>query len=239
MKLPWTRHTKDDRSQAGAPESNPSAPNQPEQAADAPGENTPEGAGGKTQGKGRPTPKRRDAAGARRGPLPPAPLTGAEARARRKALAGPKLSRDERRAQGAARRERQTQARERMLAGEEAYLLPRDKGPVRAYVRDVIDSRRSVSGAFMPVAFVMIGASLIAPAKFQVFAAPAMLVLLAAMVLEGLWLGRKVNNLVRLKFPDSTEPGLGLGWYAFSRATQMRRMRVPKPRATPKDKDQV
>ena len=38
------------------------------------------------------------------------------------------------------------------MAGEDAYLLPRDKGPVRRYVRDVVDSRRNVLGLFMPAA---------------------------------------------------------------------------------------
>ncbi|MEU2126712.1 DUF3043 domain-containing protein, partial [Nocardia niwae] len=41
-----------------------------------------------TAGKGRPTPKRRDAQGKRRGPVAPAPLTAKEARARRKAARG-------------------------------------------------------------------------------------------------------------------------------------------------------
>ena len=36
-----------------------------------------------------------------------------------------------------------------MLAGEDEYLLPRDKGPVRAYVRDFIDARRNLVGLFM------------------------------------------------------------------------------------------
>jgi hypothetical protein len=224
VKLPWTRHAGEDRPEADLPE-----PNQSEQTTASPG---------KTPAKGRPTPKRKEAAGGRRGPVPPAPLTGAEARARRKALAGPKLSRAERKAQSVQRREKQSEARERMMAGEEAYLLARDKGPVRAYVRDVIDSRRSLAGAFMPIAFVMIGASLLAP-QYQVLATPAMLVLLVAMVIEGVWLGRKINNMVLAKFPGTTETGFGLAWYAFTRSTQMRRMRVPKPRVTPKDKDSV
>ena len=40
------------------------------------------------------------------------------------------------------------------MAGEEAYLLPRDQGPVRRYVRDIVDSRRNVLGLFMPVALI-------------------------------------------------------------------------------------
>ena len=112
--------------------------------------------------KGRPTPKRNEARrNARKGPVAPAPMTAAEARARRKTLAGPKLSREERRAERTASRARMTDRRERMMAGDEAYLLPRDQGPVRRYVRDVVDSRRNVLGLFMPstlgLLFIMFG----------------------------------------------------------------------------------
>lgn len=49
-----------------------------------------------------------------------------------------------------------TERRERMMAGEEAYLLPRDRGPVRRYVRDVVDSRRNLLGLFMPSALTLL-----------------------------------------------------------------------------------
>src|SRR5215475_13158954 len=59
----------------------------------------------RTDPKGRPTPKRSDARrNARKGPVAPAPMTAAEARARRKSLRGPKLSREERRAERVASR---------------------------------------------------------------------------------------------------------------------------------------
>ncbi len=86
-------------------------------------------ASGTTAPKGRPTPKRDSSR--RRGPIAPAPMTTAEARRRRKELRGPKLSRDERREDKVARRAAMSERRERMMAGDDDYLLPRDKGPVR------------------------------------------------------------------------------------------------------------
>jgi hypothetical protein len=56
-----------------------------------------------TAPKGRPTPKRSEAA-RKRGPVAPAPMTSAEARKRRKELGGPKLSKDERKAEKLTRR---------------------------------------------------------------------------------------------------------------------------------------
>ena len=191
-------------------------------------------ASGTTAPKGRPTPKR-DAA-RRRGPIAPAPMTTAEARRRRKELRGPKLSREERREDKVARRAAMSDRRERMMAGDDDYLLPRDKGPVRRFARDIVDSRRiSVLGLFMPAALALIFIMLAVP-QVQYFISPAMLVLMAIMVIDGFFLGRKVNRLVDAKFPDNTESGWKLGFYAASRASQLRRMRAPRPQVNRGDK---
>ncbi len=183
----------------------------------------------KTDPKGRPTPKRTDARRqTRKGPVAPAPMTSSEARARRKSIAGPKLSRGERRADKAASRARLTDRRERMMAGEEAYLLPRDQGPIRRYVRDVVDSRRTMLGLFMPVALTLMFATFAVP-QVNLYLSPAMLFLMALMGVNGVVLGRKVGRMVDVKFPDNTESRWKLGFYAASRASQMRRMRTPKP----------
>lgn len=186
-----------------------------------------------TAPKGRPTPKR-DAR--KRGPVAPAPMTAAEARRRRKEMRS-KLSREERRADKAARREQMTQRREKMMAGEEAYLLPRDRGPVRRYVRDLVDSRRNVLGLFMPSALGLIFVMLAVPSvQVQRLISPAMLVLVLIMVIDGFILGRRVNRKVDAKFPDNTETGWKLGFYAASRASQLRRMRAPRPQVNRGDK---
>ncbi|MGB3352155.1 MAG: DUF3043 domain-containing protein [Mycobacterium sp.] len=189
-----------------------------------------------TAPKGKPTPKRSEAS-RRRGPVAPAPLTSAEARKRRKELGGPKLSREEKKAQRSERRSDMSKRRERMMAGEDAYLLPRDQGPVRRYVRDVVDSRRNLLGLFMPSALGLIFVMLAVPSvQVQQMLSPAMLVLVLVMVVDGFILGRKVNRLADQKFPDNTETGWKLGFYASSRASQLRRMRAPRPqveRGTP------
>jgi len=74
--------------------------------------------------KGRPTPKRREAEQARRRPLVP------DGRGDRKAL----------KAQAKVRREREYQA---MITGDDRNLPPRDKGPVRRWVRDYVDARHN------------------------------------------------------------------------------------------------
>jgi hypothetical protein len=156
-------------------------------------------------------------------------MTSAEARARRKSLAGPKLSREERRANSAVRRAEMADRRERMMAGDERYLLTRDQGPVRRFVRDVVDARRNVLGLFMPSALMLLFVMFAVP-QLQLYISPAMMLLMALMMLDGLILGRKVARRVDEKFPEDTESRWKLGLYAASRASQMRRMRAPRPR---------
>lgn len=185
--------------------------------------------GGKvTEGKGRPTPKRRDAESRRRGPVAPAPMTSKEARERRKA-ARKSQSKEERKAESAKRRADANERRNRMLAGDEKYLLPRDRGPVRAYVRDLVDSRRNLVGLFMPLALVLIMTMFLGPV-IQQYVTLAMFAMMVLMVIEGIYLGRLVNKKVRARYPDSTDGGFKLGWYAFVRASQIRKLRAPLPR---------
>ncbi|NKY86343.1 DUF3043 domain-containing protein [Nocardia veterana] len=184
-----------------------------------------------TAGKGRPTPKRRDAQGRRRGPVAPAPLTAKEARERRKAMRG---NREERKAAAAERRAAAADRRARMLAGEDKYLLPRDRGPVRAYVRDLVDARRNLVGLFMPLALVLILTMFLTP-QVQAYVTLAMIVMMLFMVAEGFVIGRIINKRVRERYPDDTTSSWSLGWYAFVRASQIRRMRAPKPRVSPGD----
>ena len=181
-----------------------------------------------TAPKGRPTPKRSDGSSTKRGPTVPAPMTAAQARARRKAIAGPKLSRQERQAAKTARRSQMTDRRQRMMAGEEGYLLPRDQGPVRRYVRDVVDSRRNVLGLFLPSLFVLMFVSFGVP-QLQIYLSPAMLVLMLAMAVDAVVLSRKISKLVDNKFPSNTESRWKLGLYAAGRASQLRRTRAPRP----------
>ncbi|MBU9765581.1 DUF3043 domain-containing protein [Mycobacterium sp. TNTM28] len=197
---------------------------------------TPAGSAPTTAPKGRPTPKRNEAA-KRRGPVAPAPLTAAEARQRRKELRGPKLSKEERKIERITRRADMADRREKMMAGEESYLLPRDKGPVRRYVRDIVDARRNVLGLFMPAALAMIFFMLALPSlQFQQILSYAMLVLVVIMAIDGFIVGRKVNHMVDEKFPGNTESGFKLGLYAASRASQLRRMRAPRPAVNRGDK---
>lgn len=185
-----------------------------ESSAPAPAETT------RNAGKGRPTPKRREAEGRRRGPAAPPPRTQREAARLAKAN---RPSKDQRRALAAERRER-------MAAGDERYLMPRDRGPVKAYVRDVVDSRPHLMGLFMPLALVVVLSLLVPVPAAQQYLSLFSLVALTTMIIEGIFLGASITKKARERFPDEQVGALGTGWYAFTRASQLRRLRIPKPR---------
>ncbi|MFG1646769.1 DUF3043 domain-containing protein [Amycolatopsis sp. NPDC049252] len=187
--------------------------------------------GGKsfTPGKGKATPKRREAEAKRRGPVAPPPTTMREAMKRNKELrkANPQ-SKEDRRSEAKVRRER-------MMAGDDKYLLPRDRGPVKAYVRDLVDSRRNLLGLFMPLAILVFLALLVPLPQVQSYITLLCTALLLVMAIEGFVNGRKIARLVRERYPKETVNGRSVGWYAFVRASQIRRLRVPKPRLKPGD----
>lgn len=167
-------------------------------------------------GKGKPTPRRRDAQKRRTGPVAPPPTTRREAYKRM-------------REQGADRR---AQLREGMRSGDERYLMPRDQGPERKLVRDIVDSRRNAGVLFLfTAAFYFVG--LVIP-NVQVKAAitSLWLTVLILLVVDSTVLGLKIRKLVRQRFPDTKIRMRSLVFYGITRATMIRRWRAPKPQAT-------
>ncbi|MDQ6658900.1 MAG: DUF3043 domain-containing protein [Actinomycetota bacterium] len=179
--------------------------------------------------KGRPTPKRRDAEGLRRGPIAPPPMTQREA-AKRSKEGAKSLTKAERKALSAERRER-------MKRGDDAFLMSRDKGKVRAWVRDQVDIRRNLAGLLMPLAVLSFVVLLIRNPLVQTFGPVILIIAILAAVVDGTVFGRRLAKDVRAEFPkgDGTNlssTGRALGFYAFNRAMMPRRWRVPKPRVS-------
>lgn len=187
-------------------------------------------------GKGRPTPRRRDqerARGLRSGPVT-APLTRKEAKERRKA-AEANMTKDERRARKAEERAAREERRQLMMDGDDRYVLARDRGEVRRFARDWVDTHRRLINWFMPLALFVIIFQLIPNPELLAFSQTLFLLLIVVVVVDGVLLGRSVNRAVRERFPDTDDTGFGMGWYAVMRATQPRMLRTPRPRVRPGD----
>ena len=157
-----------------------------------------------TQSKGRPTPKRKDAESARK-----------------VSSLAPARSKEEKARQKSATRAARMAQRAAYLRGDENALPARDRGPVKRFVRNYVDSRRSIGEYFLPVIGVVLLVSLIQ------IAAAAVIGVVLMYIIDGALLGRKIKREVIARFPGET--GKGLGMYGWLRSTQMRRMRAPKP----------
>lgn len=155
--------------------------------------------------KNRPTPKRHEAEAARRKPL---------------------VSPDRK---GAQREERMAR-RDAMMRGEESALMPRDRGPERRYIRDLVDSRLSVAEVALPVLLVglLIGTFYTRPVIILSVYAFGLIAILDTAV--GGW---RAKRKAQAKF--GTLPPRS-GFYAATRMMQLRMSRVPRPAVKVGDK---
>lgn len=202
------------------------APSEPEDAAGEADVDEPRPKG-YTPKKGRATPSRREREAKKRGPVAPPPKTTREAIKRSRQL------RKENPVSKVDRKQAAKTRRERMMAGDDAYLLPRDRGPVKAFVRDCVDARRNLVGLFMPMAILVFASMLVPIPAVTQWTTLVVFVILIAMVIEGVINGRRITKLTREKFPKETVSMPSVTWYSFVRASQVRKLRVPKPRLHP------
>lgn len=161
--------------------------------------------------KGRPTPKRSAAAGQRKRPV-----------------AAPTNRREAAKAARLRMREERLSARKGLASGDERLLPARDAGPVRRYVRDIVDSRRNAGGLFFLGAVLILGLSLTQAPLLVVVSYLLFLGLWVGLVVDGIFLVRRVRRDVPARFPGQSARGLGA--YAVMRSIQIRRLRLPPPK---------
>ena len=166
----------------------------------------------KVGGKGRPTPSRKEA----------------EAAARARARAG---GGDKKAAQKLLRERRTAEnqkVREGMRAGDERYLMERDKGPVKRFIRDYIDVRISFMEFLLPVLVLIMALQFSGAEKLKTFSNGLWTASVLLLVVDALWLSVRLGRELKRRFPD--ENTRGWRFYAFMRAIQLRPLRLPKPR---------
>jgi hypothetical protein len=166
----------------------------------------------KPGGKGRPTPKRREAEQARKARV-------SAPRDRKEAL---RLQREK------ARIER-AKVQRAMETGDDRYLPLRDKGPVRRFCRDFVDARRTPAEYLLPY-FLVIFIVMMIP-QLYVIGTYLWLVAIVIVPIDLILLGRRLKKELRTRFPDESHRGAVA--YGVMRATQLRRLRLPKPQVKP------
>jgi Protein of unknown function (DUF3043) len=170
-----------------------------------------EHSGEHSAGKGRPTPKRRDAQ-KRRGAVPTNKKDAAAARRTR------------------LREERMVQ-RKALLSGDERHLPARDAGPAKRLARDVVDSRFTLGQIFFGLILVVLAASLVIPRNYKttLAAVNALSFLTVILVfLDSVRIGRRAKQMVTTAYDEKS--AYGVTAYAAIRAMQPRRLRRPPPK---------
>lgn len=176
--------------------------------------------------KNRPTPKRKEA----------------QAKRIRPSLAPASSKEEKKRAREAAREARMRQ-REAFMRGDENAMPARDRGPARRFVRNYIDSRRTISEFVIPLTFFVLIVTFIPTPVWKTYnlsysAAVGLIVMygvIIASAIEAITLARRIKREVSAKFPGTETKGLGL--YGWMRATQIRRTRMPKPQVKVGDRN--
>jgi hypothetical protein len=166
----------------------------------------------RVDGKGRPTPKRSEAEKMRKKRMTPP-------RDRKQAAA---LQRERMRAE----REKRMQA---MKTGDERYLPARDRGPVRHFVRDFVDARRSAAEFLLPLLVVILALSFVPRSVTWAVNATVTLWMLTIVLtaLDSVFLVWRLSRALKARFPDTSTRGAK--FYGLLRSSQMRFLRMPKP----------
>lgn len=171
----------------------------------------------KPAGKGRPTPRRREAEQRNKQPLVGSPRLA------------PNATKEERKAAKAAQRQVRSaeaaRSREAMLSGDERHLPAQHRGPARRYARDYVDARRNLGDYVMPIGVVVLALGIIP--RLQLIGVPLLYLYVIATVVDCYLISRRINRITREKF--GAQQSIGAGRYAAFRAAQIRRFRMPRP----------
>jgi len=163
----------------------------------------------KLGGKGRPTPTRKEAEAA--------------ARARAKL---PRTRKEQMAAQRAARGESSRNVREAMKSGDERYLPARDRGPVRRFIRDYVDSRFSFIELMVPLLVLSMVLGYSGNPSLQRFSNTILFSTIVVILFDIVMLRFRLRRELSARFPE--EPVKGTTLYAAMRSLQMKFMRLPK-----------
>ncbi|WP_203335353.1 DUF3043 domain-containing protein [Nocardioides limicola] len=171
----------------------------------------------KPGGKGRPTPSRKEAEQA--------------ARQRAKAPRSRKeMTAAQRQAEKSKRVSSSREIREGMKRGDERFLGPRDRGPVRRFIRDFVDSRFSFLELVLPLMIVTLALGYSGNAYLAGVGNNILLGTVLLMLIETLIMRFRLKRELAARFAGADVVIKRPLLYAVLRATQLRFMRMPKPR---------
>ncbi|MFT8593644.1 MAG: DUF3043 domain-containing protein [Bifidobacterium sp.] len=169
------------------------------------------------EGKGRPTPKRKQAEAQNLHPIVP-----------KDRKASRKVEREKLRV-------RQDAEYDAMRNGDINHMPKAERLASRVYVRDYVDARWNVAEFFVPVAFVILIVSFLISSLYPALSVPLLIMMyvyLIASIIDIAIMWRGLKRKLVAKFGEqAVGRGSRTATYAWSRCLQMRRWRMPRPRA--------
>jgi hypothetical protein len=169
------------------------------------------------QGKGRATPKRKEAEAARKKRMTP-PRNRKEASA---------LHRER------VKQQRSKQREALAGAGDDRFLPARDQGTVKKFIRNYVDSRRTIGEFLIPVFVLMFLVSILLSSITPYIGTFAWLAVLVLLAVDSVRILRGLKKAIIDRF--GAEETHGITMYALMRSWQMRRLRLPKATVRPGD----
>jgi hypothetical protein len=163
----------------------------------------------KVGGKGRPTPSRKEAEAA--------------ARARAKV---PRTRKEQVAAQRSARGDTASKMRQAMKTGDDRYLPSRDRGPVRRFIRDFVDSRFSFIELMVPLLIVSMVLGYSGNQTAQNLGNTVLFTTILVIVFDIVMLRVRLRRELGRRFPGESTKGTTA--YAAMRSLQMKFLRLPK-----------
>ncbi|WEV58314.1 DUF3043 domain-containing protein [Bifidobacterium sp. ESL0728] len=167
------------------------------------------------EGKGHPTPKRKVAEQRNLHPLVP------------------KDSKADKKAAKERIKKKEDEQYEAMRTGDVAHMPRVERDPAHIYVRDYVDARFNLAEYFLPVFFIIMIVTMVIAFEWPALYGPllaAMYIYLILAIIDIVVMWQKLKKKLIEKFGEkSVAKGTRMCSYAWSRALQLRRWRVPRP----------
>jgi len=113
-----------------------------------------------------------------------------------------------------------------MLSGDEAHLPPRDRGPVRRFIRDYVDARWNIGEWLLPIMLVTLIVSYLQPNQTTLAITMMLYLVVLFAIGDSLLTWRKIKKQLSEKYSPAEISGGG--FYTFMRTFQLRRWRMPR-----------
>jgi hypothetical protein len=162
-------------------------------------------------GKGRPTPKRAEAERERKERL----KGSSHPKARSKAAREQRLNERKARSEG-------------MMRGDERYLLPRDQGPRKRFIRDFVDGRFTAAELFLPMAVVILLLGMFGSNQAEAASVSIWMLMVVFIIVDSMIWTTRLRKALRNRFPNEPRKR-GDILYGMMRGMLSRPLRTPKP----------